>query len=208
MDLDRIKSMPIQKIVEDNAALMMWTTGPYLPFAFDVATAWGFKNYSTMLFVWIKTNPSICEGAIINPETDVKQGLGYWTASNAEIALLFTRGKNPPSKVGTGVKQVLHSPVKEHSEKPLTFHDRFEKLMGEGTYLDLFARRYRRNWTCLGDELDGMDIYDSIEKLASLDLPYIPKGVREPLEDSKFVKDWQMQLRPEPLSGKQMRLAI
>ena len=33
------------------------------------------------------------------------------------------------------------------------------------TKLELFARRHRPGWTCLGNELDGLDIRDALEQL-------------------------------------------
>lgn len=33
--------------------------------------------------------------------------------------------------------------------------------------LELFARRQRPDWTCLGDELDGLDIRDTLPALAA-----------------------------------------
>ena len=53
-----------------------------------------------------------------------------------------------------------------HSQKPEAFQDHVEKCF-PGPYLELFARRVRPGWTCLGDECPGdeRDIRDSLPNL-------------------------------------------
>jgi N6-adenosine-specific RNA methylase IME4 len=204
MPMGRILAMGplVKQLAEPNAALLLWVTGPRLTMAEKVAKAWGFPHYSTILFVWVKTNSKHPKNALIDRTKDFKSGTGYWSMSNVELGLLFLRGSNPPSRASTGVRQVIVSPVGEHSEKPLEAHERFEKLMGKkGSYLDLFARRYRRNWTALGDELDDLDIFDSMQKLVEFDLPFQPRGVKEPFTPASAVEEWQTKLRPEPEEG-------
>lgn len=216
MPLERLLGLGplVQAVTEDNAALLLWTTGPHLPTAFKLADAWGFTHYSTKLFCWLKTNKTVGRRQPIDRERDIFRGLGYWTAANTEDALLFLKGRDMPSRVSYSEVQPIIAPVGEHSEKPVEAHDRLEIIMGPGNYLDLFARRYRRGkqpgclWTGLGNELDDLDIYQSLEKLANLDLAYVPKGVKEPLTPASAVEVWQEQLRPEPQPGHQMRLAI
>lgn len=54
MSVQEICDLPVQSITSDDAHLYMWVTNQYLPQAFKVIEAWGFK-YSTTL-VWAK-NP-------------------------------------------------------------------------------------------------------------------------------------------------------
>lgn len=46
----------------------------------------------------------------------------------------------------------LSAPVGRHSEKPDAFYSIVEKLFA-GPRLDLFARKHRPGWTCLGNEV-------------------------------------------------------
>jgi len=247
MSLDQIKALGpyIKAVTAENAALMLWTTGPHVFNTYDVAKAWGFDHYCTRVFDWVKTYDHI---PIVNGEQrpasldDIYVGMGYWVCTATECAYtfsnqktpphelyqelaeqglinlesdavpgyLFTRGKKKPSRATTGVKQVYFGPIGEHSEKPLVFHDRLETLLGPGLYLDLFSRRYRNvrpdcQWTCIGNELDGMDIAESLAELATLDLPFVPKGLKKPLTPAREVEGWQMALTPER-SARQMRL--
>ena len=77
-------------------------------------------------------------------------GLGYWTRSNPEMCLLATKGK--PSRLSKSVRQLIHSPRREHSRKPDEIYDRIEQLL-PGPYVELFARRERKGWDSWGNEL-------------------------------------------------------
>lgn len=41
MTLDRIKSLPVKDISDDNCCLFLWTIQSFLPKAFGVLEAWG-----------------------------------------------------------------------------------------------------------------------------------------------------------------------
>jgi N6-adenosine-specific RNA methylase IME4 len=49
------------------------------------------------------------------------------------------------------------APRGRHSEKPEEVYNRIERLV-DGPYLELFARRERPGWTCLGHGIDGQDM--------------------------------------------------
>jgi N6-adenosine-specific RNA methylase IME4 len=81
---------------------------------------------------------------------------GTWATAtslvaNAEICWLGRRGR--PQRKSRGVRQLIVTPIREHSRKPDEVYSRIEAL-SEGPYLDLFARERRPNWICWGDELD------------------------------------------------------
>ncbi|WP_276978385.1 MT-A70 family methyltransferase, partial [Flavobacterium filum] len=48
MKLEDIKALPVKNITDDNCVLFLWTTHAYLPKAFEVMTAWGFKYQRTI----------------------------------------------------------------------------------------------------------------------------------------------------------------
>ena len=54
----------------------------------------------------------------------------------------------------------------KHSAKPEHLQDSLEKMFPMGNKLELFARRERNGWTCIGNEVcNGEDILVSISKL-------------------------------------------
>lgn len=155
----------IRRIAARDAVLFLWLCQPLLLETLRMAEAWGFA-YRTKAFSWVKTYPD-------NPATFFV-GMGYWTRANTEDVLLFTRGN--PRRLGKDVYQVLATrdpwgveaviaPMYRHSQKPEEVQRRIERLCA-GPYLELFARRRRPGWACLGNEIDGLDISTALDRLA------------------------------------------
>ncbi len=138
--MDHYQTMPLADMkalwipASKDAALFLWTVDSHLPDGIELAQAWGFQ-YKTIAFVWDK-------GSI---------GMGYWTRKEAEICLLFTRGK--PHRNDKGVRQCIREKRREHSRKPDCVYERIERLVA-GPYCELFARTKREGWTSWGNETD------------------------------------------------------
>lgn len=141
MSIEEICQLPVKELAEKNAALFLWVTFPQLSEAFQVMKAWGFA-YKTVAFVWIKQNKS-GNGFFL--------GLGYWTRSNAEICLLGVRGK--PRRVSKKVRQIIVSPLEQHSKKPDEARERIVELMGDIPRIELFARKETAGWDVWGNEV-------------------------------------------------------
>ena len=146
MSLDEIIALPIEKICAPDAMLLLWATGPLQPEAIRVMSAWGF-DYKNMGFLWVKTNR----------DGSPYMGLGHYTRSGVEPVLLGKRGKGVPRR-SKSVLQVVHFPAIRHSEKPPIIHRDIERLFGDVPRVELFARRRVPGWTCLGNEISGLDI--------------------------------------------------
>ena len=140
-----IMSIPVNLVVEDNALLFIWAVWPLLPDALQVIKAWGFE-YKTIAWVWIKANKS---------GMGFFTGMGYYTRSNSEPCLLATRGK-VRRPVHKGIQSLIYSPVREHSRKPDDQYRKIESLYPDKKYLELFARRERKNWASWGNEVEGV----------------------------------------------------
>lgn len=135
-----ICELPIHKIADD-AVLFIWTTYPQLESCFKVAKAWGFK-YRTAAFTWVK----------FNKNKKPFFGLGFWTRSNTEICLIFTKG-NYPRRATNKVSSVILSRREQHSKKPDCARERIVELMGDLPRIELFARQCVDGWDCWGDEI-------------------------------------------------------
>lgn len=83
------------------------------------------------------------------PRTD-HFGMGHYVRHAHETCLVCVRGK--PQILNHSTRSRFRAPVGAHSDKPEAFYKLVEKLV-PGPRLELFARRHRRGWTCLGDEL-------------------------------------------------------
>lgn len=143
-------ALPVGEVISDY--LFLWATGPWLPHGFDLIKAWGFE-YITAIH-WLKKTAS---GKTV-------YGPGFWYRSALETVLV---ARKPGIKaIRTQTRNVFESERRGHSEKPEYLQDHIEAHF-PGPYLELFARRVRPGWTCLGNECpgDGRDIRDSLPGL-------------------------------------------
>ena len=139
--------LPVQNLADKNCVLFLWCTFPKLPEALKLIEAWGF-TFKTVGFVWIKQNKS-GKGYFL--------GLGWWTRSNAEICLIAVKGK--PKRKSASVRQLLFSPVEEHSKKPDEARDKIIELMGDLPRIELFARRETPGWDVWGNEVASTIVF-------------------------------------------------
>ena len=137
-----LMEFPIDKIAEKDSVLLLWATFPQLPVAIEVMAAWGYK-YKTAAWVWVKTNKS---GKLF-------MGLGHYSRANAEICLLGVRGKGLKVKRHDLINVQLRQRL-AHSEKPVDFYNLTNKLFGDVTRIDLFARQRRPGWDTWGKDIE------------------------------------------------------
>lgn len=60
---------------------------------------------------------------------------------------------------------IVDTPVEEHSKKPDIVREKIVELAGDLPRAELFARNEYPGWVCVGNEIDGMDIRDSLRML-------------------------------------------
>lgn len=146
MSLCEICKLPVINLAKENAALFLWTTMPRLLDSLECMNYWGFK-YKTVGFVWVKANKRCLDLAQFDPF----MGAGSWTRSNAELCLLGFRGKM--ERKNRSVRQVVYSPLRNHSQKPDRIRTDIELLMGDVPRIELFAREHVHGWDCWGNEI-------------------------------------------------------
>ena len=146
--VDEISKLQVESIADKNCALCMWVTDPVLPMAINLAHFWGF-NYKTVLFTWVKINK--------NKDTYFK-GMGYYSRSNPEMCILFTKGK-PLERASKNVEQLIVSRIREHSRKPDEAKDRIHQLWGDVPKIELFAREQYdpEHWDYWGNEINKFE---------------------------------------------------
>ena len=143
MSDEQLYQLPVADLTAEDCALFLWCTFPKLPEAIKLISAWGF-SFKTVAFVWVKQNKS---------GNGFFMGLGWWTRSNAEICLLAVKGK--PRRKSAGVRQLILSPVEQHSKKPDVVRDNIVTLMGDLPRIELFARQPTPGWDVWGNEVDS-----------------------------------------------------
>ncbi len=153
MTMEDLKDMRpmIDRISAPDSFLFMWAVSPMLQEAFDLMEAWGY-SYKTFAFVWIKLKPGNDGLLITRPQPII--GTGSYSRANAEFVLLGRKGKARIAIKSKGISQIVftYGKPKVHSKKPEEVQDRIERLM-PGPYIELFARRERKNWTTWGDQV-------------------------------------------------------
>ncbi|MGE3583055.1 MAG: MT-A70 family methyltransferase [Hyphomonadaceae bacterium] len=167
MSIEEIESLPVADVAAKNCVLFLWAIDPMLPHALRVAEKWGF-TYKTVAFYWVKTRRESSTRDLLHDIPEHKlypMGTGYWTRSNPEQCLLFTRGKPSRQQLATAVRKLIVSPRREHSRKPDCVRDNIEQLC-TGPYLELFARQSRPGWTTWGNEAEKFDAPPTAKKRA------------------------------------------
>jgi len=137
MTLEQIQALPIEALAEDNCLLFLWTTQAFLPKAFTVMDAWGFKYQRTI--TWDKKN-GLC-----------LFGFHYRT----EFLLVGYRGKIDMYPRRPAVPTIFSISSKNllHSQKPDEIRKAIEVF---GTpRIELFARQKTEGWDVWGNEVES-----------------------------------------------------
>lgn len=173
MSMVDLKRLPVWALAEENAVLAMWYTGTHNREAIELAEAWGFTVRTMKGFTWVKLNQlaevrinkALQEGEVadfydfldlLNAET--RMNGGNHTRANTEDLLIATRGRGLERK-DAGVKQVIYSPLGEHSQKPAEARHRLERLYGDVARIELFSRNPAEGWDHWGNEASNPAVY-------------------------------------------------
>ena len=149
MTVQEIAALPVAGCAAADCDLYLWTTQKYLPDAFSVMQAWGFRYCQTL--TWCKAPRGLGQGGLFCPTT--------------EFLLLGRKGRMPQGKRRIDSTWWQMTRTRNHSQKPEAFQDMIETV-SDGPRLELFARRPRPGWVTLGNEADGLDMKDSLILLA------------------------------------------
>jgi len=149
--IEHLKTLPVSEMMEKDALIAMWITGPLLIQAVhnELFPAWGFEP-SSLMFVWIKTWNKFATKTLTGTallDSDLAMGGGYTTRANAEMVVLGRRGK--AGRERADIRQVIVSNRREHSRKPEEFYRRCEAYIS-GRKIDIFGGAPREGWTHYG----------------------------------------------------------
>lgn len=136
MTIAEISAIPVGKIAAEDCDLYLWATQRYLPAAFGVLEAWGFRYCQTL--TWCKEPKGTGQGGLYCPTT--------------EFILLGRRGRMPKGKVRMETTWWKWKRPMRHSQKPEEAQSVIE-LQGDAPRIELFARRLRKGWDVWGDEI-------------------------------------------------------
>jgi N6-adenosine-specific RNA methylase IME4 len=157
MTIAEMAAIDVASIAAKDSLLAMWVAGSHCDAALELAAAWGF-SFVTDLFYWLKQKlvaadqVDLFTGDIAPP----RWSMGYHTRKQIEPCWLFARGKGLPVKAHD-VPQAIIAPRSAHSRKPVEQYDRLERLYGDVSRIELFARNTRKGWVSWGNEVGKFD---------------------------------------------------
>lgn len=157
MTVEQLCRMPLPELLDPvNCVLFLWRVSSMQQEALDVMRAWGFGAPRSEL-VWHKRTVHGRRWF----------GMGRIFRLEHEVCLVGRRGRVPVRD--KSVRSILATEQRDeydlgdidfeaqagrHSEKPDESYDIIERLYA-GPYCEMFARRQRSGWTCLGNEMQN-----------------------------------------------------
>jgi N6-adenosine-specific RNA methylase IME4 len=134
MTLEKLKTLPISNITENDSILFLWATVPKCYEAMELMKAWGY-TYRTG-FVWVKD----------------KIGMGHYSRVQHELLLIGVKGNPPTPRPSNRPSSIISAPRTKHSEKPELVYGLIEKMYPSFKKIELFARKARPGWKVWGAE--------------------------------------------------------
>lgn len=197
LTMKELYDIPMGRAFDKDSVIIVWVTHPKLMDTYysskekvggiksnaaynplSIIRQWGFRPITT-LFVWVKLNPNARKNLPFGIESedwpyyhknDFYSGLGRYTNSNTELAIVARKGKGLP-RVEKNVKQLIFAPISDHSSKPQEQYNRIERLYGEMKpceRVEIFARKENPppdTWSATGlDWYPSEDIRDWIKQ--------------------------------------------
>src|SRR5215471_13428054 len=123
MSFEQLAALPVGALGAQDAHLLIWSSGPFIPQALRLIEAWGFR-FSTRAFTWLKTKRG-WDGISPLSESDFHIGLGLTVRHQTEFVLLARRGNC--RRKAKDVRELIIAPRREHSRKPDEFFKRVER---------------------------------------------------------------------------------
>lgn len=147
-----------------DSLLFLWRVSAMPREALDLLDAWGYTPHSEICWQKLTKNgkPWFGMGRIVrgSHESMYVAARGDFEVEHSHEACLISR-RGRPLIASKSIRSSFSAPVafKEdgsvwHSAKPDEFYTIVDQLV-EGPKVDMFARKYREGWTCVGDELGG-----------------------------------------------------
>lgn len=151
MTVDEICAFPLPPM-DDNSLLFLWRVSSMVEEGYKVVRSWGFIPKTEI--VWRK----------LTPAGKRHFGMGRTVRAEHETCIVAHFGK--PEIKNHSVRSVFDAEepggllfdavaTRRHSQKPEEFFDLVEEL-SDGPYVELFARRQREGWICLGNEVQSV----------------------------------------------------
>ena len=158
LNMPAIKALPVNELVQENAILALWVPSAMLQFGMEVVESWGFTY--KQLWVWGKTSKK--------DPTRLAFGMGRLARNCHEPCIVGVKGKYTKFLKNHSQRNLFMHPSLPHSQKPDDIQESLELMFPQWRKVELFARRDRPGWECIGNEAPktaGQDIRTSLDDL-------------------------------------------
>ena len=158
LNINAIKALPVGEIVQENAILALWVPSAMLQFGMEVMESWGFTY--KQLWVWGKTSKK--------DPTRLAFGMGRLARNCHEPCLVGVKGKYTRFLKNHSQRNLFMHHSLPHSQKPEGIQESLELMFPQWRKIELFARRQRPGWSCIGNEAPatmGKDIRLSFDEM-------------------------------------------
>ena len=155
MTIQEIQNLPIRNVVSNPAIIFLWATNPLLPEAIGIMGRWGF-TYTTKI-EWVKKQ-----------NEKVQIGMGWNVRGASESLLIGKMGNYPLPEPKNRPKAVLEAPRTRHSEKPELSYLTIEKMYPDARKLEIFARKPRKGWFVVGNQIETKTMHSLGKKSIEL----------------------------------------
>ncbi len=189
LNQEKLKTLPVQDVSADDSLLCLWVPSSLLAEGLELMNVWEFRQ--TQTFVWVKTKKNPLKDFVkelykdftlenftkhvsdFNLNNSLAFFMGHLFRQTHEICLIGVKGKIYNKLKNKSQRSVCLDVSLKHSTKTEILQDRLDLMFPEELKLEMFARRQRQGWTCIGNEVDGPgsngeDIFTSIERLKNL----------------------------------------
>lgn len=147
MSMGAIAGLNVSAWALPDSLIAVWCPSSLFFDGMQIVKGWGFEP--KQIYTWVKTS-----------KTGLAFGMGRYFRNCTEHAIIATRGKVSKLVLSKSERCASQSPALPHSRKPEDMQDALERMM-PGPYLEMFARRTRPGWVCVGNECPdtpGQDI--------------------------------------------------
>lgn len=163
--------LPVSSIANpDGCLLASWVLGSMLEDGIEVFNAWGFNLKQT--YVWVKTKKHLEN---ISIDDCLAFGLGRLFRQTHEICLIGTNSNNIYKLLNNkSQRSVSFKENKRHSTKPENLQNSLDLMFPTAQKIELFARRERPGWICLGNDSSlslSSDISVGLGKISKIQDP-------------------------------------
>lgn len=176
LSTDDIINLDVKSIAAKDALIALWVPSALLKEGIMAVENYGFKLKQT--FVWVKTKKNPFKNLTNNINSILGFNMGHYFRNTHEICLIGTRGRIGCFIQNKSQRTVCLDKAMKHSKKTEILQDSLDIMYpdkctdNKGNVLnikriELFARRQRSGYLCLGNEspmTKEEDIKVSIEK--------------------------------------------